>query len=257
MYFVYALPVHAMLSSTDLVTSITYTQTSPYLKTLFIYVLPIILVMLGYHYVYVKPQIVSQAPVVCENYAFPLTPMLNYALTPMPLTGLVFAYESSQTMPTTETITHQTYLYSTDLIDNEIQRIHSLANRIDWNEDTLLLPIQSGTSSNFQFKAFTAYKRVGQKIHPVSGVYPEDIKVIRKIPEDPLKSLPALPKHPPKFTPGKRLTEERLKGMEVNKDNFLLPEEEKLFNHILQLNEMTLAFEEQDRGTLRKDYFSD
>ncbi|KAL4250180.1 hypothetical protein AB1N83_014095 [Pleurotus pulmonarius] len=160
-------------------------------------------------------------------------------------------------MPTTETITHQTNLYSTNLIDNEIQRIHSLANGVDWNEDTLLLPMESGTSSNFQFKAFTAYKCVGQKIHPVSGVYPEDIKVIRKIPEDPLKSLPVLPKHPPKFTPGKCLTEERLKGMEVNKDNFLLPEEERLFNHILQLNEITLAFEEQDRGTLRKDYFSD
>ncbi|KDQ22485.1 hypothetical protein PLEOSDRAFT_1025996, partial [Pleurotus ostreatus PC15] len=69
--------------------------------------------------------------------------------------------------------------------------------------------------------------------------------------------LPPLSKHPPDFVPGKRLTLERLKGIEVNKDNFLRPEEEKLFNHILQVNEMSLAFEETDRGTLRKDYFSD
>ncbi|KDQ30120.1 hypothetical protein PLEOSDRAFT_1016853, partial [Pleurotus ostreatus PC15] len=69
------------------------------------------------------------------------------------------------------------------------------------------------------------YKRVAEKIHPVSGVYPEDVKVIRSFPEDPLASLPPLSKHPPDFVPGKRLTLERLKGIEVNKDNFLRPEE--------------------------------
>ncbi|KAF9487497.1 hypothetical protein BDN71DRAFT_1404663, partial [Pleurotus eryngii] len=103
-------------------------------------------------------------------------------------------------------------------------------------------------------KAFTAYKRVAEKIHPVSGVYPENIKVNRSFPEDPLESLPLLPKNPPEFESGKQLTLERLKGIEVNKDNFLRPEEEKLFNHILQVNELSLAFEEIDRGTLHKDY---
>ncbi|KAF9488383.1 hypothetical protein BDN71DRAFT_1374505, partial [Pleurotus eryngii] len=95
-------------------------------------------------------------------------------------------------------------------------------------------------------KAYTAYKRVGQKIHPVLGVYPEDAKVNRTFPTDLLDSLPELPSQPPDFIPTERLTEERITSMEVNKDNFLWPEEEKLFKHILRLNESALAFEEQD-----------
>ena len=45
--------------------------------------------------------------------------------------------------------------------------------------------------------------------------------------------------------------------MDINSQKFLWPEEEKLFLHILKLNEATLPFEEKDRGTLRQDYFSD
>ena len=44
--------------------------------------------------------------------------------------------------------------------------------------------------------------------------------------------------------------------MLFNKDGFLWPEEEKLFKHILQLNQHTLVFEEEHRGTLREDYFT-
>src|SRR6202035_1467145 len=36
----------------------------------------------------------------------------------------------------------------------------------------------------------TAYKRVDQKVRPIPGVFPENIKVRRIIPEDPLLSLP-------------------------------------------------------------------
>ena len=57
--------------------------------------------------------------------------------------------------------------------------------------------------------------------------------------------------------PTERLTMERIKEININPDGFLWPEEEKLFLHILRLNEKALAFEEKDRGTLRQDYFSD
>lgn len=173
------------------------------------------------------------------------------------LVGLTVISNSTKDTSQLKIMTDKGSFYSIDAIDDEIQHIHTFANDINWNEDILFLPTESDTPSDFEFKAFTAYKRVAEKIHPVSGVYPEDVKVIRSFPEDPLASLPPLSKHPPDFVPGKRLTMERLKGIEVNKDNFLRPEEEKLFNHILQVNEMSLAFEETDRGTLRKDYFSD
>lgn len=100
-----------------------------------------------------------------------------------------------------------------------------------------------------------AYKRVDQKVKPVPGVFPEDARVIRQFPEDPLKSLPVLPVQPPDFVPSERLTLERIKKMQIN-SGFLWPEEEKLFAHIFKLNEKSLAFDESQRGTLRDDYFT-
>lgn len=148
-------------------------------------------------------------------------------------------------------------LYAEDTHKEEIARITSSLTNVDWDEETVLIPTPENSAYGFQFKAYGAYKRVAQKVHPISGVCPENIKVTRSIPDDPLKSLPPLPIHPPEFIPTQKLTQERIDSMEVNKDNFLLPEEEKLFKHILRLNEGSLAFEENDRGTLRSDYFSD
>ncbi|KIJ05006.1 hypothetical protein PAXINDRAFT_36440, partial [Paxillus involutus ATCC 200175] len=68
--------------------------------------------------------------------------------------------------------------------------------------------------------------------------------------------LPPLSPHPPIFVPTKKVTSERMKDINVNKLGFLWPEEERLFQHILLLNEQTLAFEDTDRGTLKESYFS-
>ncbi|KAL0957816.1 hypothetical protein HGRIS_000003 [Hohenbuehelia grisea] len=73
---------------------------------------------------------------------------------------------------------------------------------------------------------------------------------------DPLLTLPPLLIRPPEFTPTTKLTLERLELLNINSDNFLWPKEEKLFQHIMKLNEHSLAFEEQDRGTLKESYFT-
>ena len=93
----------------------------------------------------------------------------------------------------------------------------------------------------------TAYKRVDRKVKPVPGVFPEEARVIRQIPEDPLKTLPNLDKLNSDFVPNGRLTHERLKELNINPDGFLWPEEEKLFQKVLQLNQHTLVFEEDQR----------
>ena len=49
--------------------------------------------------------------------------------------------------------------------------------------------------------SFTAYKRVDKKVKPVPGIFPEDARVIRQFPEDPLHTLTSLPTHPPDFVP--------------------------------------------------------
>ena len=46
------------------------------------------------------------------------------------------------------------------------------------------------------------YKRVDKKVHPVSGTFPEEARVRRTIPEDPLLTLSPLPTKPPEFSPG-------------------------------------------------------
>ena len=107
-----------------------------------------------------------------------------------------------------------------------------------------------------EYPVFTAYKRVDKKVHPVSTSFPMNCHVERRIPEDPLKTLPSLTPHPPEFIPTKKITEERMKELNVNAKNFLWPEEEKLFKHIMVLNEAGIAFEDAERGTFKESYFS-
>jgi hypothetical protein len=47
-----------------------------------------------------------------------------------------------------------------------------------------------------------------------------------------------------------------MKIINVNSKGFLSPEEEKLFQHIIMLNEEALAFTDEERGTLKESYFS-
>ena len=100
------------------------------------------------------------------------------------------------------------------------------------------------------------YKKVDKKVRPVPTTLPEEFRTIRRIPEDPLLSLPPLPTHPPDFTPGERLTQERLNELDLNPDNFLWPEELKLVHHTLKLNEQALAWTEAEKGRFRDEYFS-
>ena len=53
------------------------------------------------------------------------------------------------------------------------------------------------------------------------------------------------------------MTSEHMDSLNVNGVGFLSAEEEKLFKHILVMNEVTFPFEEKDRRMLRRDYFSD
>jgi len=87
-----------------------------------------------------------------------------------------------------------------------------------------------------------AYKKVVNKIHPVSTTMPEYAKVRRQFSEDPLKTLSDVPLHPPDFTPGACLTKERLDKLRVMEDDFLWLEERKIVAVVLKNNEMGLAW---------------
>jgi hypothetical protein len=101
-----------------------------------------------------------------------------------------------------------------------------------------------------------AYKKAAKKVHPIAVSLPEDFRIIWHIPEDPLLSLPLLPTDPPLFTPGSRLTQECLDSINVNRYNFLWPEEVKLAHHILKTNKHALAWTEAEHGRFRDNYVS-
>jgi hypothetical protein len=82
-----------------------------------------------------------------------------------------------------------------------------------------------------------AYKKVANKVRPIATTLPEEFRIIRKIPSDPLANLPKLPTSPLDFIPRKRYTQERKELMMVNKNNFLWPEEEKLVHYLIKIHE--------------------
>lgn len=103
---------------------------------------------------------------------------------------------------------------------------------------------------------FGMYKTADKRVKPIPGVYPEEARVTRTFPENPLDSLPALSPNPPEFEHTTKLTEERVAALKINPDGFLLPEEEKLFLDIFRMNERALAFTDDERGTFSEEYFS-
>ena len=122
--------------------------------------------------------------------------------------------------------------------------------------EAILVPDNFGLANEDIAHSFTAYKRVDKKIKPVSTTFPEEARVRRQIPEDPLQSLTPLSKRPPDFIPTAHITQERLDLLKINADNFLSGEEEKLFTQVMMNNEQALAFIDIERGTLKESYFS-
>ena len=105
-------------------------------------------------------------------------------------------------------------------------------------------------------KAVFKYKRVDQKVRPVCMITPESMKTHRQFPYDPLLNLPKLPHHPPTFLPSAKITTERMAGLAIEDHDELLPEERKLLQHVILLNERSIAFTEDERGTFKQSYFS-
>jgi len=128
----------------------------------------------------------------------------------------------------------------------EIQEDESIEH--DSREDLVLVPDDLGTDGleTSEPFAFTAYKRVDQKINPVSGTFPEEAQVHRRIPVDPLLSLPKLEAVQPPLIDSPRMNQERLAKLGINSTGFLQPEEEKLFNQVMWLNQNAIAFEETE-----------
>ena len=104
-------------------------------------------------------------------------------------------------------------------------------------------------------KKSLAYKKVANRIKPVATTLPEEFRIVRKIPSDPLAEMPTLPIKPPEFKPGKRYTEERKNKMPVNVNGFLWPEEEKLVHYLIRVHETAFAWTKEEKGKFSDEYF--
>ncbi|KAG2051661.1 hypothetical protein BDR06DRAFT_1060486, partial [Suillus hirtellus] len=86
-----------------------------------------------------------------------------------------------------------------------------------------------------------AYKKVANKVKPVTTTIPAHARIICHFPEDPLLSLPSLSPQPPEFQPGTCLTKECMQDLKIFENKFLWPEECKLAAQVLSNNELALA----------------
>jgi len=126
----------------------------------------------------------------------------------------------------------------------------------DYDEESDILISCDSTETSETTPVLTMYKRVDKKVKPVSGTFPQEACIDQHFPHNPLQNLITLTPYPPKFIPSERLSYEHMNSLKINSQGFLWPEEEKLFQHIMLLNQDTLAFEETDRGTLKESYFT-
>ena len=106
-------------------------------------------------------------------------------------------------------------------------------------------------------KLVCKYKKVALKVRPQAIMMPEALKPQRYIPSNPLLKLPKLPYHPPRFYPTYKVSQERMDSLGIEDHEELLPEEKKLLQHVIVLNEHSIAFDEAERGTFKNTYFSD
>ena len=135
---------------------------------------------------------------------------------------------------------------------------HSVRNlQRSWKRTWRMLVSNKIEKPLHETKWVCKYKKVEKKIRPVATHIPNHMKVKRQFPHDPLTDLPVLPFYSPEFCPTAKVTSERMASLNLDSNSELLPEEKKLLQHILVLNERSIAFDELERGTFRRDYFSD
>jgi hypothetical protein len=99
------------------------------------------------------------------------------------------------------------------------------------------------------------YKPVGLKVRPVYTELPDQYRIRREIKGDPLEGLPPLNSQPPDFEPRGRYTEERKEELEKRHAGFLQPEELKLLHNIVGNHEQAFAWNDEERGSFRHDFF--
>ena len=123
--------------------------------------------------------------------------------------------------------------------------------------DTMGLPVEVNSQTKSQgARSVYKYKPVALKTRPVVQELPAEFRIKREIIGDPLAEMPKLSPNPPEFVPTDRYTQERKDQFDkVHKEDFLLPEERKLMHHFMMEQSYGFAWNDQERGRFREDFF--
>jgi len=100
------------------------------------------------------------------------------------------------------------------------------------------------------------YKPVALKVRPVYEELPERYRIKREILGDPLAGMPELPIHPTEYVPVERYEQDRKDFIDsAHPGDFLRPQERMLLHNMIVKQKEAFAWNDQERGTLRHDFF--
>ncbi len=100
------------------------------------------------------------------------------------------------------------------------------------------------------------YKPVALKVRPVYGELPERYRIKREILGNPLDGMPELPVRPTEYVPVVRYEQERKDFIDqAHPGTFMLPQERLLMHNMLVMQKEALAWNDNERGSLRHDFF--
>ena len=100
------------------------------------------------------------------------------------------------------------------------------------------------------------YKRVANKVRPVETTLQEEYRIQRQKHPDPFATMPELLHMPPEFVGGKRYTQERYEANGVDLAGFVWEGERKIIHHFILMHKDTFAWDETEKGSFKKLYFS-
>lgn len=100
------------------------------------------------------------------------------------------------------------------------------------------------------------YKPVALKVRPIKTDLPSHFRIIRNITGDPLADMPRVDiANIPDFVPTGRYSQERMEAFDERHSGFLLPEERRLLHYFMMLNNSAFAWDDNERGRFKHEYF--
>ncbi len=125
---------------------------------------------------------------------------------------------------------------------------HKATDELSDSEDEIVYAVGQGGPTKKK------YKPVAKKVRPIGTTMPNEFRIVRRIPSDPLIGMRDMPTRPPEWEPSPYITRERLDGFKIGEGDFLWPEEVKLVKWIIMQHEKVFAWKEAERRRFRSDY---